>query len=147
MEGGAGFCRFVPGFVYAPLALLPVNQVFALCRVVSWARHFGGSAADYVRNHLKQGDPIKADYDIVGQDSSKGYSASDFKMMIGGILFSLKTESPDHFPGMHPLLEDTVPEQPSDRKKAYWITHERNGNSDGMILKELQQFMVQLGGL
>ncbi|AQT85075.1 hypothetical protein B1222_12830 [Paenibacillus larvae subsp. pulvifaciens] len=29
MEGGAGFCRFVPGFVYAPLALLPANQVCA----------------------------------------------------------------------------------------------------------------------
>ena len=43
-----------------------------------------GKATDYVKQHLKVGDPLKVDDQIIPIDSSKNYDTKQFKMMVGG---------------------------------------------------------------
>ncbi|MGF9915667.1 stalk domain-containing protein [Paenibacillus ehimensis] len=108
-----------------------------------------GKAADFVRAHVKVGDPLKADYQILPQDPNKNYDASTFKMMIGGHTILVDEGKPSEF--SRPVDDlcctrsRTALGYSKDQKTAYIITADYSGESKGLSMKELQQFMIQVG--
>jgi hypothetical protein len=110
-----------------------------------------GKATDYVKQHLKVGDPIKIDYQIVPMDASKTYDTKSFKMMIGGETLlvdngkpSIFTRDVTNFSG-YSYVSRTAIGYSKDLKTVYLITADKNSDSDGMTLPELQDAMVKAG--
>ncbi|MCS7459963.1 stalk domain-containing protein [Paenibacillus doosanensis] len=108
-----------------------------------------GKAADFVRQHMKIGDPLKADYDILPQDSTKTYDTKNFKMMIGGHTILVDGGQPTDFSREVDSLccyrSRTAIGYSQDEKTAYIITVDNSGDSKGLSMKELQQFMIKVG--
>ncbi|WP_159885418.1 stalk domain-containing protein [Paenibacillus puerhi] len=108
-----------------------------------------GKAADYVREHLKVGDPLKADYQVIAQDPSKTYDVSKFKMMIGGHTILVDQGQPAAFSREVASLcctrSRTALGYSKDQRYAYLITADYSGESKGLTMAELQQFMIQVG--
>ncbi|CAM2933826.1 stalk domain-containing protein [Paenibacillus sediminis] len=110
-----------------------------------------GKAADYVRTHLAVGQKITANYQLRSATTQKLVDPSSFQMMIGGhtILVdqgkasaysrSVSSISPSSY------VARTAVGYSKDSRYAYIITVEKNTNSDGMTLTELQDFMTQVG--
>ncbi|KIL40642.1 copper amine oxidase [Gordoniibacillus kamchatkensis] len=110
-----------------------------------------GKATDYVKQHLKVGDPIKVDYQIVPMDASKTYDTKSFKMMIGGETLlvdegksSILTRDVSNFSG-YSTVSRTAIGYSKDLKIAYLITADKNSKSDGMTIPELQDAMAKAG--
>ncbi|MFC0212918.1 stalk domain-containing protein [Paenibacillus chartarius] len=110
-----------------------------------------GKATEYVKQHLKVGDPLKVDYAIVHEDASRGYDPSTFKMMIGGQTLlvldgkpSIFTRDLNGFSG-YSAVSRTAIGYSQDSKTVYLITADLNGDSDGMTIPELQDAMVRAG--
>jgi exopolysaccharide biosynthesis protein len=108
-----------------------------------------GKAADFVMQHMKVGEPVKADYKIVPQDSSKVYDAANFKMMIGGHTIMVDEGQPAEFSREVASLccnrSRTAIGYSKDLKTAYLITVDNSGDSKGLSMTELQQFMIKVG--
>ncbi|MFD0680752.1 MULTISPECIES: stalk domain-containing protein [unclassified Paenibacillus] len=108
-----------------------------------------GLAADFVKQHLKIGDPLVADYQILPQDSSKTYDAKNFKMMIGGHTIMVDEGQPTEFSREVGSLccnrSRTALGYSKDQKTAYVITVDNSGDSKGLSMTELQQFMIKVG--
>ncbi|WP_135552035.1 stalk domain-containing protein [Paenibacillus cymbidii] len=108
-----------------------------------------GKGAAFIRQHVKVGDKIKAEYSLAPLDPTKQYDTAKFKTMIGGqpLLVnqgqaeSIQSNAPD--PGSY--RSRTAVGYPLDQRYAYIITADKGGNSAGMSLPELQQFMISLG--
>ncbi|MCZ8523321.1 stalk domain-containing protein [Paenibacillus caseinilyticus] len=108
-----------------------------------------GKAADFVRTHMKAGDPLQADYKMLPQDASKNYDVSSFKMMIGGHTLLVDGGQPSIFTldltGLGGYRARTALGYSQDEKKAFIITADASGDSKGLSMTELQQFMVKIG--
>ncbi|OXM86373.1 stalk domain-containing protein [Paenibacillus rigui] len=108
-----------------------------------------GKAADFVRQHMKVGEPLKYDYQILPQDPSKTYDAKNFKMMIGGHTILVDGGQPAEFSREVDSLcctrSRTAIGYSQDQKTAYIITADNAGDSKGLTMKELQQFMIKVG--
>ncbi|WP_201317844.1 stalk domain-containing protein [Paenibacillus sp. EPM92] len=108
-----------------------------------------GKAAEFVRAHLKVGDPIKADYEVLAQDSNTKYDVTKFKMMIGGHTILVDGGQPAKFSREVASLcctrSRTAIGYSKDEKTAYLITADYSGESKGLSMTELQQFMIQVG--
>ncbi|ULL19465.1 copper amine oxidase [Paenibacillus sp. H1-7] len=108
-----------------------------------------GKAADFVREHMKVGDPLVADYEILPQDPSKKYDAKNFKMMIGGHTIMVDggqaTEFSRTVDDLCCYRSRTAIGYSQDMKKAYLITVDNSGESKGLSMTELQQFMIKVG--
>lgn len=108
-----------------------------------------GKAAEFVREHLKVGDPIKADYQVLAQDPNKNYDVSKFKMMIGGHTILVDGGQPAQFSREVASLcctrSRTAIGYSQDEKTVYLITADYSGESKGLSMTELQQFMIQIG--
>ncbi|WNR44682.1 stalk domain-containing protein [Paenibacillus roseipurpureus] len=110
-----------------------------------------GLAKDFIVKHLKVGDKVTTKYDMIPHDASKTYDWRNFKMLIGGSTLLVDEAKPSYFTrnindfnGYSPLSRTAVGYS-KDQKKAYMITVDRNGDSAGMTLPELQQFMIDAG--
>ncbi len=108
-----------------------------------------GKAAEFVRQHLKVGDPIAAHYEIVPTDPNKSYDVKNFKMMIGGHTILVDQGKPAAFSrdvsSLGGYVSRTGIGYSRDMKYAYLITVDNSGNSKGMSLKEFQTFMIKVG--
>jgi exopolysaccharide biosynthesis protein len=110
-----------------------------------------GTAATFVKEHLKVGDAITADYALVSQTTKQKVDASSLEMLVGGHTLLVNNGAASAF------SRDTAGVSGSsytsrsgvgyskDGKKVYLITAERYGTNTGVSLKELQQIMVELG--
>jgi hypothetical protein len=108
-----------------------------------------GTAADFVRAHMKVGDPLTADYQITPQDPNKQYDVNNFKMMIGGHTIMVDEGQPAEFSReVNDLCcnrSRTALGYSQDQKTAYVITVDNAGDSKGLSMTELQQFMIKVG--
>ncbi|PYI51168.1 stalk domain-containing protein [Paenibacillus flagellatus] len=103
-----------------------------------------GKADEFVRQHLKVGDPIVADYKMMAQDPSKNYDVSSFKTMISGHTILVDNGAPAAFSrgGVqeNAAVARTAIGYTKDERYAYLITV-----NPGVTLAELQQFMIKVG--
>ncbi|TCZ76833.1 copper amine oxidase [Paenibacillus albiflavus] len=108
-----------------------------------------GKSAEYVKAHLKVGDPLIADYGLVSQDASKNYDIANFKTLIGGHSILVDGGQPAKFSrsvnDLNGNRSRTGVGYSKDKKKAYIITIDKASGSDGMTLQEMQNFMVSIG--
>jgi len=108
-----------------------------------------GKAADFVRQHMKVGDPLNYNYQILPQDASKTYDTKNFKMMIGGHTILVDGGQPTDFSREVASLcctrSRTAIGYSKDMKTAYIITADNAGDSKGLTMTELQQFMIKVG--
>ncbi|WP_127581193.1 stalk domain-containing protein [Paenibacillus koleovorans] len=125
-----------------------INQV---APVDGYILRAAGKADEFVRKNIKVGDKIQSDYKMFAQDFSKSYDVASFKMMIGGgsILvedgkvasYSREASGVDGYS----YRSRTAMGYSKDERYAYLITVENAGESKGMSLPELQQFMIKIG--
>lgn len=108
-----------------------------------------GVSAEFVKEHLKIGDPLEANYSLVPQDPSKQYDTANFKTMISGHTILVDGGQPAKFSrnvnDLNGNRSRTAIGYSKDMKKAYLITVDHATGSDGMTLQELQNFMVGIG--
>ncbi|WP_281883075.1 stalk domain-containing protein [Paenibacillus sp. YYML68] len=108
-----------------------------------------GLAADFVRQHLKVGEPLQAMYEVKAEDPSKTYAVDKFRMMIGGHTILVDQGQPAAFSREVASLcctrSRTAIGYSQDEKTVYLITADYSGESKGLTMTELQQLMVQLG--
>lgn len=108
-----------------------------------------GTGADFVRQHLKVGDPLVVDYKVLPQDPSKTYDVDSFKMMIGGHTILVDGGQPAAFSREVASLcctrARTAIGYNQDQTKVYLITVDHAGDSKGLTMTELQQFMIKVG--
>lgn len=110
-----------------------------------------GKASEFVVNHLKVGDPLIANYEMVPHDPSKKYDTKNFKMMIGGNTILVADGQPTYFTREIKDFDGYVNRSRTalgyskDLKTAYLITVDNSGTSKGMTIPELQQFMIKAG--
>lgn len=110
-----------------------------------------GTAAKYVETHLAVGQRIDASYQLLSLTSGEALNPADIKMMIGGHTLlvdqgaaSSFTRSTTSISGSSAVARTAVGYS-KDGTKAYLITAEKNSNSSGMTLAELQKFMTSIG--
>jgi len=110
-----------------------------------------GLAANYVKEHLRVGETITADYSLVSQTTGAKVDPASFEMMAGGHTLLVNAGAAASFSrdvtgvsGSSYTSRSAVGYS-KDGTKIYLITSERNGNNTGVNLKELQQIMLQLG--
>jgi trimeric autotransporter adhesin len=108
-----------------------------------------GKATEFVKAYMKVGDPLIADYSILPQDPSKTYDARAFRMMIGGHTIMVDEGKPAAFSREVDSLccyrSRTALGYSQDQKTAYLITVDNSGDSKGLSMTELQQFMIKVG--
>ncbi|TCZ71851.1 copper amine oxidase [Paenibacillus albiflavus] len=108
-----------------------------------------GKSADYVKENLKVGDQLVAEYGLISQDSSKTYDLANFKTLIGGHTILVDGGQPAKFSRSVSELNGnrsrTGVGYSKDMKKVYIITIDEAFGSDGMTLEEMQSFMVSIG--
>ena len=110
-----------------------------------------GLAREFIVNHLKVGDKITTKYDMVPHDASKTYDWKNFKMLIGGSTLLVDEAKPSYFTrnindfsGYSPLSTDSSGLLQGSEEGLYHNV-DRSGDSAGMTLPELQQFMIDAG--
>ncbi|MBB3110510.1 exopolysaccharide biosynthesis protein [Paenibacillus phyllosphaerae] len=110
-----------------------------------------GKAAQFVREHLQVGQPVTADYSLIAQSTNQKVDPSSLQMLVGGHTLlvdqgkaSAFTRDTSGISGAYERSRTAVGYS-QDNSKAYLITVEDVGSSDGMTLKELQQAMVKIG--
>jgi len=108
-----------------------------------------GAAEKFVYAHMKVGDPIHMEYQIVSQSPSAQYDPSTFKMLIGGgsILVdggkaAAFSRNPSSVAGYR---SRTGIGYSQDRRYAYLITVESSSDSSGASLSEFQKIMIAAG--
>lgn len=108
-----------------------------------------GKSADYVKEHLKIGDPLVAEYGLVPQDPSKTYDLKNFKTLIGGHSILVDGGQPTQFSrnvnDLNGNRSRTGVGYSKDMKTVYIITIDKASGSDGMTLQEMQSFMASVG--
>jgi hypothetical protein len=110
-----------------------------------------GKADEFVQNHLKVGDRLTADYKVTGVDPSKNYDAANFKMMVGGHTILVDEGQPSSYSRNKSDVDGnsyrarTAIGYSKDQHYAYLITVDNAGDSKGLNLDELQQFMIKIG--
>lgn len=110
-----------------------------------------GQAAQFVRDHVQVGQPLQVDYNLVSSTTQQKVDPNDFQMMISGHTLLVEngkasafTRSTNTISGSSPVARTAVGYS-KDKKTAHMITVQKNGSSSGMTLKELQNFMVDIG--
>jgi exopolysaccharide biosynthesis protein len=110
-----------------------------------------GKATEFVKKHMKIGDEIKAEYKLYPIDASSNEKPMEFKMMIGGNTLLVHDGAPSvytrNISGIdgYRFRSRSAIGYSKDLSKVYLITVDNNGNSKGMNIRELQQFMVDIG--
>ncbi|CAM4414027.1 phosphodiester glycosidase family protein [Paenibacillus alkaliterrae] len=110
-----------------------------------------GTAAAYVKEHLKVGEPLVADYSLVSQTTKVKVDPASLEMLAGGHTLLVNNGAASAYSRDVAGVSGSSYTSRSgvgyskDGTKVYLITSERNGGNTGLNLKELQQIMVQLG--
>ncbi|MGW9126569.1 stalk domain-containing protein [Paenibacillus chitinolyticus] len=108
-----------------------------------------GKSAQFVKEHLKVGDPLTTDYAFINQRTGTAYANDAFKTMIGGHSILVDGAKATSFSrdvsSLGGYRSRTGVGYSQDMKKAYLVTADKNDNSAGMSLQEFQRFLIQIG--
>jgi hypothetical protein len=108
-----------------------------------------GKADEFVQKHLKVGDRLTANYKVTGQDPTMNYDAANFKMMVGGHTILVDNGQPAAFSrnvsDIGGYRSRTAIGYSQDQRYAFLITADNSGDSKGLSMTELQQFMIKVG--
>jgi trimeric autotransporter adhesin len=110
-----------------------------------------GKAADFVTEHIKVGDPIKADYNIFAVDRTLNYDYKNFQMMIGGHTILVDGGQPSSYSRSindisgYSARSRTAVGYSQDERYVYLITADLSGESKGVTIPELQDLMIRVG--
>lgn len=110
-----------------------------------------GQAAAYMRENMTIGMPVQAKYHLVSLTNGQQIDPSNFQMMIGGHTLLVDNGSASSFTrdvssisGTSAVARTAVGYS-KDKRYAYILTAEKNNDSSGLTLKELQQVLVKIG--
>lgn len=110
-----------------------------------------GAAADFVAANLYVGQRLDTSYRLRSVASGQELNPTDLKMMIGGHTLLVDQGKPSAFTRSITSISGssavarTAVGYSKDGKYAYLIAAEKNSNSSGMTLAELQKFMAAIG--
>lgn len=110
-----------------------------------------GMAADFVREHVKVGDTLQVEYDVLPLDPTVNYDYKNFQMMIGGHTILVDQGQPSAFSRNIGDISGTSARSRTavgysqDERYVYLITADLSGESKGVTIPELQKLMVQIG--
>jgi hypothetical protein len=110
-----------------------------------------GKAAEFVQQHLKVGQSIKAEYNVFPVDRTLTYDYKSFQMMIGGHTILVEGGAPAVFSrnisdvSGNSARSRTAIGYSQDERYVYLITADNSGDSKGLTLPELQKLMIQVG--
>lgn len=110
-----------------------------------------GQAADYIASHLSIGQQIDTNYELRSVTSGQEINPANLKMMIGGHTLLVDQGKASQFTRPTTSISGssavarTAVGYSKDGKTAYIITAEKNNNSSGLTLSELQKFMTSIG--
>ena len=110
-----------------------------------------GKAADFIREHVKVGDPIRAEYNVYPADRNIQIDYKQFQMMIGGHTILVDEGKPSYFSRSindvsgYAARSRTAVGYSQDQRYVYLVTADLSGESKGVTIPELQQLMIQIG--
>lgn len=110
-----------------------------------------GKAADFIREHVKVGDPIRAEYNVYPADRSIQVDYKQFQMMIGGHTILVDEGKPSSFSRSindvsgYAARSRTAVGYSQDQRYVYLVTADLSGESKGVTIPELQQLLIQIG--
>ncbi|PAK51963.1 stalk domain-containing protein [Paenibacillus sp. 7541] len=108
-----------------------------------------GQAATFVRNNLAVGQTLKTDYALVSKTTGQKLDPLSLQMMIGGHSILVNDGKASSFSRDVSSLGGSRARSAvgysKDGRYAYLVAAERNDNSPGMTLAQLQDFMVKVG--
>ncbi|MFC5528976.1 phosphodiester glycosidase family protein [Cohnella yongneupensis] len=128
---------------------LPIKTIPANGYILRGHKNF--DSGKFIVNHLKVGDKVASQYQLVSQTSKKVYTEADFQMMVSGHTLLMDKGEPAKFTrdiaGVSGTADRarTAVGYSKDGNTAYLITVEENGGREGVSLKDLQQMMKELG--
>jgi hypothetical protein len=109
-------------------------------------------AAQFFQDHqVKIGDRLKIEYDLKPTDKNNPVRGRDLNMLIGGHTLLVDGGKPSEFTvspssvGGTQARSRTAIGYSQDGRYVYMITADNAGGSQGMTLKEMQDFMVMAG--
>ncbi|MCJ8012767.1 stalk domain-containing protein [Paenibacillus sp. KQZ6P-2] len=108
-----------------------------------------GAAADFVNNHLAVGQTIQTNYMLNSKTMGQSVDPSDLQMMIGGHTILVNNGQAAAYSrdvsSIGGYRARTALGYSKDQRYAYIIAAQKNDESSGMSLGELQSFMVNIG--
>ena len=110
-----------------------------------------GTAAAWIMTHLSVGQTLSADYKLVAKTTGQSVDPSNLEMMIGGHTILVNGGKAATFSrdiassGIGGIRARTAVGYSQDGRYVYIIAAEKNSNSSGMSLTEMQSFMTSIG--
>ncbi|WP_310550765.1 stalk domain-containing protein [Paenibacillus glufosinatiresistens] len=108
-----------------------------------------GTAAQYVRDHLAVGQPVQTAYGLRSLTTGQTVDPASLQMMIGGHTILVDGGQATSFSrsvnDLNGYRARTALGYSQDGRYVYIVAVEKNSNSSGMSLTELQTFMTQIG--
>lgn len=108
-----------------------------------------GKAAEFVKNHLAVGQTLKTSYMLNSKTMGQSVDPSKLQTMIGGHTILVNNGKAAAFSrdvsSIGGYRARTALGYSKDERYVYIVTVEKNDNSSGMSLGELQSFMVDIG--
>ncbi|GIO33200.1 MULTISPECIES: stalk domain-containing protein [Paenibacillus] len=108
-----------------------------------------GKAAEFVKNHLAVGQTLKTSYMLNSKTMGQSVDPANLQMMIGGHTILVNNGKATSYSrdvsSIGGYRARTALGYSKDERYAYIVTVEKNDNSSGMSLGELQSFMVDIG--
>ncbi|MED5017057.1 stalk domain-containing protein [Paenibacillus chibensis] len=108
-----------------------------------------GAAADFVKNHLTVGQKLNTSYMLKSKTMGQSVDPANLQMMIGGHTILVNNGKTAAFSrdvsSIGGYRARTALGYSKDERYAYIVTVEKNDNSSGMSLSELQSFMIDIG--
>jgi len=110
-----------------------------------------GTAATWIMTHLAVGQTLNADYKLKAKTTGETVDPSNLQMMIGGHTILVNGGKSATFSrdiaasGIGGIRARTAVGYSQDGRYVYIIAAEKNSNSSGLSLTELQSFMTSIG--
>lgn len=110
-----------------------------------------GTAATWIMTHLAVGQTLNADYKLKAKTTGETVDPSNLQMMIGGHTILVNDGKAATFSrdiaasGIGGIRARTAVGYSQDGRYVYIIAAEKNSNSSGLSLTELQSFMTSIG--
>ncbi len=110
-----------------------------------------GTAATWIMTHLAVGQSLNADYKLKAKTTGETVDPSNLQMMIGGHTILVNGGKAATFSrdiaasGIGGIRARTAVGYSQDGRYVYIIAAEKNSNSSGLSLTELQSFMTSIG--
>jgi hypothetical protein len=127
--------------VKQPLPLIPPKNGYIL--------RADNIASKFILDNIRIGDPIQVEYALHPVDPKNTVDPSALKMLIGGHTILVDEGKPAKFSrdvsSLNGYRSRTGIGYSQDKRYVYLVTVDNSGDSQGMSLKEFQQFLTMIG--